>query len=367
MNPAKLSAPTSTQLLVWLCFVSCCLGSVSQAQVETLPADVTAQDGAAVPPPPGYTESAGSSADHEGGLKKRRRRSRHRRQRSRSSTSSSTSAETSPSDSPSVPHHLPGYKGRTKFGTESTGTSTSENEEATDFPAASRAGQSPIHDVQVDLAAPGPVIKTPKIESRPVGTFVAGSASRPTPTGEEALTGRRLQIRAGTSSTHSSQLNADLHDAATVLGAEFDLIPENTKSGLAGPTHSWPFETGAALDFLFGSDRSITVQNTRMIMLTGHFNYFFLTSTRWTPFVGIDAGLANYDVKTFQSAMPGVIVATQYAKGTAFLAAPGAGCRLSFNDGLNFDLRLQYDALLGSASARRLGGLTALGSFGFIF
>jgi opacity protein-like surface antigen len=172
---------------------------------------------------------------------------------------------------------------------------------------------------------------------------------------DSGATATRISIGTSYLDAKYSQLEGDLQDGASAFSL-----------GLA---RDWgPLEIGATLDFGYGMDQAVTLQNTRFVLLQGNASYFFLPG--WvSPFAGAGLGLGSFNVFSYRSTTsdPNTTLIRENDQTTALLLSPTGGVRFNVAEQVSIDLKLQYLMVIGGDNSSALGGFLAGASVGFKF
>lgn len=167
---------------------------------------------------------------------------------------------------------------------------------------------------------------------------------------------RRFFVRGGYLDAAYSKIESDLKNGATLFG-------------LSASQQFSQTEVRLGLDLAHGLDQSVTLRNTRMVLLRAEGLYNLVNAKDAASFyVGGALGLADIDVTSFRSQNAnGDVTVRENAKGTALLAAPEIGARLFIGRDISIDLAAQYLLLAGGGQASNLGGLLGEAALGFSF
>jgi opacity protein-like surface antigen len=172
---------------------------------------------------------------------------------------------------------------------------------------------------------------------------------------DSGATATRISIGTSYLDAKYSQLEGDLQDGASAFSL-----------GLA---RDWgPLEIGATLDFGYGMDQAVTLQNTRYVLLQGNADYFFLPG--WvSPFAGAGLGVGSFNVFSYRSTTsdPNTTLIRENDQTTALLLSPTGGVRFNVAEQVSIDLKLQYLLVIGGDNSSALGGFLAGASVGFKF
>lgn len=226
-----------------------------------------------------------------------------------------------------------------------------ESTAKTETPSAPKTPQQPIA-VATPTPTPAPVVEapveTPVVTSEPAPMPVSQAATVKAETKvviPERLTyGTRLLARTSYMNAQYSRLSPELQDGQSTIaiGIESDF---NRFSGRV------------LLEFGHGMDQSVTIQNTRSLILRGDLIHYFAKDSVVQPLVGGGVGLIDLNVRSYRTQGDSPIYIREHARETSVLIAPFAGIRARHSL-FTLDLTLEYAAVMVEEPAA-FGGWTA--------
>ena len=223
----------------------------------------------------------------------------------------------------------------------------------------------------VQVIAPQPEPVAPKEEMFSIDTRVAEAHAGPLDVTEPVAQEKSHVSQKTDSDSGATATRAFL--GTSYLNAKYSQLESDLQDGASafslGVARDWgPLEIGATLDFGYGMDQAVTLQNTRYVLLQGTASYFFLPG--WvSPFAGTGLGLGSFNVFSYRSNStdPNTTAIRQYVNTTALLLSPMGGVRFDVAPQVSIDLKLQYILVMGADNSSALGGLLAGASVGYKF
>lgn len=165
----------------------------------------------------------------------------------------------------------------------------------------------------------------------------------------------RFSIGTGYQNTKYDRLASELKNGATTLN-------------FALARSLGPWETSIQIDIAHGMDQSVTIANTRSLMVRAQGLRMFSATSTLKPLLGASAGLGDINVRSYRDDGSGKVTLREHASGMAFSISGIAGVRAEMGYEKNLisaDLLLDATAITGSGEVSKLGGLGTRLMIGF--